>query len=168
MAMGPMLTLDPTTLFYFSLRGLDAKDEHAGLIKNWTTKIPRNAKPRSTCKATPSLSSTHGSTHSSHVPPSTRSALATVKTSRHGDGIQGFDRGLSDCDETKDAERDAAFNSAPKGKVRLTSSVSHHLLCGLLSYNLCHVTAPGEDRIPTKVHNPTNQMAPKAYKQQAA
>jgi|SRR5882762_1069940 hypothetical protein len=38
-----MLTLDPTTLFYFSLRHLDFKNNHAGLIQDWATKIPHNA-----------------------------------------------------------------------------------------------------------------------------
>ena len=128
-----MLTLDPTTLFYFSLRDLDDKNKHAGLIKDWATKIPRNAKPGDTrSKATPSL--TQGSTRSSHVPPSTRSALTMVKIGRHDDGIEIAEGGLSDLDETKGAERDAAIKSPPKGRQRISSSVSHHCLCDLLSY----------------------------------
>jgi hypothetical protein len=35
-----MLTLDTTTLFYFSLRDLDGKDKNTSLIKDWAKQIP--------------------------------------------------------------------------------------------------------------------------------
>jgi hypothetical protein len=123
-----MLTLDRTTLFYFSLRDLDEKNKHSGLIKDWATKIPRNAKPGSSTH-TPSL--THGSTRSSHAASSIRSALNTVKISNHDDGVEIAEGGLSDLDETIGNERDAAVKSPPKGKQRISSAVSHHLLYGL-------------------------------------
>jgi|SRR5882762_1931266 len=128
-----MLTLDPTTLFYFSLRDLNFKNNHAGLIQDWATKIPHNAKPGSThSKATPSL--TRGSTCSSHAPPSTRSALNTVKISDHDDSIK----------IAKGYERDAAIKSPPKGKQRITSSVSDQLLPRHSHLYLYHVTGPGK------------------------
>src|SRR5882724_3653580 len=58
-----MLTLDHTTLFYFSSRDLNA-DWHAQLVHDWVRKVPSNANLKSTCqKLTPPL--THGSTCSS-------------------------------------------------------------------------------------------------------
>ena len=161
-----MLTLDPTTLFYFSLRDLDFKNNHAGLIQDWATKIPRNAKPESTrSKATPSL--THGSTRSSHAPPSARSALNTVKIGEHDDSIKIAEGGLSDVDETKGDERDAAIKSPPKGTRRITSSVSDRILQRHSHLQLYHVTGPGKSRRLTTAH-PTTQTAHKAFEQQAA
>jgi hypothetical protein len=98
-----MLTLDLTTLFYLSLRDLDFKNNHAGLIRDWATEIPHNVKPGSThSKATPLF--THGSTRSSQAPPLTQSALNTVKISNHDDGIKITKGGLLDIDETKGYE----------------------------------------------------------------
>jgi len=82
---------------------LTYKNNHAGLIQDWATKIPHNTKPGSTCsKATPLL--THSSTCGSHAPPATWSALNTVKISDHDDGIKIAKGGLSDIDETKGYE----------------------------------------------------------------
>jgi hypothetical protein len=98
-----MLTLDPTTSFYFSLRDLNFKNNHAGLIQDWAATILHNAKLGSTrSKATPLL--THGSTWSSHAPPLTRSALNTIKISDHDDSIKIAEGSLLDIDETKGYE----------------------------------------------------------------
>jgi len=164
-----MLTLDRTTLFYFSLRDRDFKKNHEGLIQDWATKIPRNAKPGGThSKATPSL--TQGSTRSSHAPPSTQSAInaVAVKISNHDDSIKIAEGGLSDVDETKGNERDAAIKSPPKGKQRITSSVSYHSPFVVLTYILYHVTGPSKSRRLATAHHPTAQTAHKAFKQQAA
>jgi hypothetical protein len=157
-----MLTLDRTTLFYFSLRDLD---DHVGLVQDWVTKVPCNAKPGSThSKATPSL--TLGSTRSSHASPSTRSALNTVKISDHDNGIKIAKGGLLDVDETKGNERDATIKSPLKGKQRITSSVSD-LLPHHSHLQLYHVTGHGKSRRLATAH-PTTQTAHEAFKQQAA
>jgi hypothetical protein len=131
-AINMMLTLDTTTLFYFSLSDAAAKDKHSGLISEWAAKVPRNAKSsnkaisgRST--STPSLTTT-GVTHSSRAP-STRSALTNnVKISTQlddEDEVEILDNGgLSDKDETRGKEYEVAVQSPPKGKKRVTSSVS--------------------------------------------
>jgi hypothetical protein len=99
-----MLTLDRTTLFYFSLR--DDTANHEGLIEDWAAKVPHNARPgRSRSKATPSL--TCGSTRGSYAPPSTRSALNSITISDRDDGIKVVEGGLSDADETRGVEREA-------------------------------------------------------------
>jgi hypothetical protein len=127
--MQPMLTLDPTTLFYFSLRDDDC--DHEGFIQDWAARVPRNAKPgNSYRKSTPSL--TRGSTRGSRAPrsiqsgapPSTRSALNSVKISG---GIQVAEGGLPDADKTRGCERDAAIKSPMKGNKRVRSSVSYCL-----------------------------------------
>src|SRR5882762_4708630 len=129
-----MLTLDPTTLFYFSLMDLDGKDKNTGLIKDWAKQIPCNAKPGSThSKLTPSL--TQGSTHSSYAPPLTQSALNTVKISQLDDGIEITEGGLSDFDEIKGNEQDAVIKSPPKGKQRIMSSVYHAAFS--ITFTLC-------------------------------
>jgi hypothetical protein len=130
-----MLTLDWTTLFYFSLR--DDMANHEGLIEDWAAKVPRNAKPGSShSKATPSL--TCGSTRGSHAPLSTQSALNSVKISNRDDGIKVTEGGLSDSDKTKGVERDAAIKSPLKGKQRIRSSISYHILFVILTYVLYH------------------------------
>lgn len=114
-------------MFYYSLRdasSTNSKDRHAGLISNWASQIPHNAKPRSA--TTPSL--TLGSSHStSRAPMSTHSALTNnIKVSRRDDNfvIVDSDGGLSDRDETNGTEREVAIKSPPKGKQRVSSSVS--------------------------------------------
>jgi hypothetical protein len=165
-----MLTLNPTTLFYFSLRDLDGKDKNTGLIKDWAKQIPHNVKPGSThSKLTPSL--TQGSTRSSHAPPSTWSALNTVKISHLDDGIEITEGNLSDFDKIKGNEWDAAIKSPPKGKQRITSSVSYHLSCSLLNYiyamwqALVMVEDSPKHTIPQiKWHaKPTNDKLPKEW-----
>jgi len=86
-----------------------------------------------------------------------------VKIINHDDGIEIAEGSLSDFDETKGNERDAAIKSPPKGKQRISSSVSHRLSCSHIIYILYHVTGPGEGRRLTKAHHPTNQTARKAY-----
>jgi hypothetical protein len=123
-----MLTLDQTTLFYFSLRDASSisKDKHMAAIKDWAKKVPPTAKPtgvRST--STPSL--TNGFTGTSRSV-SSRSALTNqVKISRRDDdviSIADSEGALSDRDERKGPEREAAVKSPPKGNQRVTSAVS--------------------------------------------
>ena len=124
-----MLTLDQTTLFYFSLRDCSSgtKDRHVGSFEEWASKMLKGTKPASSHNyATPSL--TAGSTQPSHPPPSTQSALTNnVKISHYDDNGEVIDSGFPDLDKTKGSEREAAINSPLKGKCRISSSVSHQL-----------------------------------------
>ena len=77
---------------------------------------------------TPAL--TKGSSRSSQ-PVSSRSTLNCAITHQHDnvmiDNDLCNDGPLSDCDETKGPEREAAINSPVKGKRRATNSVSNML-----------------------------------------
>ena len=123
-----MLTLDRTTLFYYSLSNTTI---HEDRLNDWVKTVPK-FKRGSTRSVTPSL--TNGSTRtrtskaSSHV--STRSALNNVFIRQRDVDVADMangDGGLSDHDETKGPEREAAIKSPPKGKKRVTSSVSNKL-----------------------------------------
>lgn len=122
-----MLTLDQTTLFYFSLSDTYTnKDKPAARISDWASKIPHKPKAkRDDLYSTPSL--TTGSSRPSGRPLSTvRSALTNnVKITQPDDDIEVVEGGLSDRDETVGPEYDVAMKSPPKGGRRATSVVSH-------------------------------------------
>jgi hypothetical protein len=129
-----LLTLDQSTLFYWTLSDTSHKRKHASAIKDWALAVPATAKP--TLKAPSSLAK-------SDVPPLTsgtsRSSAPSVLTdnvkiiSHHSVKVKAelsptlslhIDGGLSDNDERRGEEREAAINSPPKGKKRVTSEVS--------------------------------------------
>jgi len=124
-----MLTLDETTLFYFSLYST-SKNNASGII-GWNSKVASfnpALKPKGTGAASSSKSSlitTKSSTHSTSKSVLNESVLITdqsdrgaIHTSEEGLG------GLQDEDETIGEERDLAITSPIKGKTRLTSTVA--------------------------------------------
>lgn len=129
-----MLTLDNTTLFYFSLSDKTVPEEkHTAAIQDWAKKLPKriggtSGGLRSVTSALTKSSATH--TSSSHSTRTSRSALNNGFIRRCGDDaveVIDVDGPLSDNDETKGPERDAAIKSPLKGKKRLSSSVSKSL-----------------------------------------
>lgn len=147
LAITNMLTLDETTLYYFFLsdNASKSKKDFSSGINSWAASVPSNSRPAS--KATTNVSQrsifknstssrsgsmlpplTHGSTRSS-----AHSVLTTdvkishdIKAEPQND-IEIAELGLSDEDETKGLERDAAIMSPPKGKKRINSSVGNIL-----------------------------------------
>jgi hypothetical protein len=144
-----MLTLDETTLYYFFLSDAIAngKDFSSG-INDWAASIPDNARPATASQpsilknnkrsrtsgsaALPPLT-VHGSTRSSAKSVLTDNVLILHKAAvpvkpkvKKQDALQVIERGLglSDDDDTQALEREAAVCSPPKGKKRVTSSVS--------------------------------------------
>jgi hypothetical protein len=131
-----MLTLDATTLFYYSLSDTyttNAKNTHSGLINDWAAKVPQFSKlPTSKSASTSSksqltLSQTTSSSRSS-CPPASRSALTNIVriSALDDDKVMVVDDedAFSERDETKGNKREAAINSPPKGSTRVTSTVS--------------------------------------------
>jgi hypothetical protein len=146
-----MLTLDETTLYYFflsdSASAMDSKEFSTG-INDWAASIPENSKPGSKANTSqPSIFKNRSASrrNGSVLPPltngSTRSSSNSVLTNNvlisHAEPIIRIkeepkknyhlgviDGGLSDEDETQGLEREAAVASPPKGKKRVTSSVS--------------------------------------------
>lgn len=137
-----MLTLDPTTLYYFNLSNgpvnacamaegwKDKLTQHGGKLSN------RNRSRSQTRATTPSLTSGTGTSRPTRPPSSVRSVLSNtnVRIRENGDGddfnsdIDG-DGIISKRDESKGAERDAAINSPHKAKGRATNAVSNVVLC---------------------------------------
>jgi hypothetical protein len=121
-----MLTLDQTTLFYFSLSDTaNAEDKQTCLIRDWATQIPHIAKPSSSSQSivsTPSL--TTDSSRASRPPVSTLTNNVRITSSQDADDIEFFTRGLSDRDETGGHGREVAAKSPPNGQRRVTNSVS--------------------------------------------
>jgi hypothetical protein len=129
-----MLTLDPSTLFYWNLSDPTKKVKYS--IESWAKSIPLNAKPPSrarshtttSSRAVPSL--TNASSHSTGTSVLTNAITITstaappVQIKPDPDFIEIHDGGLSDHDEISGRERDAAVFSPPKGKTRLNSEVS--------------------------------------------
>src|SRR5882724_9855205 len=116
-----MLMLDHTTLFYFSLRDLNA-DQHAQLVHDWVRKVPSNVNPKGTHrKSTPPL--THRSTRSSHAPQLTQSTFHAAHTRPHDHSVQFSEVGCSDINETGSDEQEPTIKSPPTGR-QMSSSVS--------------------------------------------
>ena len=125
-----MLTLDRTTLFYFSLmQTSDQKSQYGGLISSWAAEVnagrarsKASSKPRDV-RSIPSLTS--GTTRSTSTSVLTNRVAITSTDPGVVDGSDAESgHGWPDEDETKGVERDAAVNSPPKGKKRADSSVS--------------------------------------------
>ena len=142
-----LLTLDQSTLFYRTLSNFytgNNRDPSDG-IREWRLAVPkskpisqvansltRHARPRST---TPSVMSGAGRSSA----PSVLTGNVTIITECQPSGLAkvnpklasttGFNEngGLSDNDEIKGAEREAALASPLKGKRRITSKVHKFL-----------------------------------------
>jgi hypothetical protein len=137
-----MLTLDTTTLFYYLLSNATFSDEHStASIEDWAKDVPAAKVPAMKTLATkvlvkkaptsnPSVapSLTKGSTRTNSKSVSSRSALNNAFIRLRDDDLAEMtenEEPLSDRDETKGAEHEAAVKSPPKGKRRVTSSVSN-------------------------------------------
>jgi hypothetical protein len=147
------LTLDQSTLFYWTLSGLSGSKkrkyrEDLNNLSDWAAAVPSTAKPAS---HTTHITGTGGHSRSKSqagVPSlvtSTnqgRSSILTNNVKIVSRGVMGStkvkaepaqdsemiyiksDGGLSDNDEINGEERTFAVNSPPKGKKRVTSEVS--------------------------------------------
>jgi len=146
-----MLTLDETTLFYYSLGQSPlsrSTTKVSGLINNWAHEVEArrvSAKPGSKASIPNSASTLPPLTTASTKSSDKRSALSNeVAISTHSkraryvvsdsEEEQINIGGLSDQDETIGTEREAAVLSPPKGKQRVTSAVSLLLFCTMLVY----------------------------------
>jgi hypothetical protein len=122
-----MLTLDHTTLFYWTLSDTSkSKDKFAGIINDWASKVPQNSKPPSKARSKSNSiqsASTPSLTNASTVKTGRSALRQDVKITDHG--VHDDVDIISDLDETIGKERDAAKQSPDKGRQRVTSSVSH-------------------------------------------
>ena len=156
-----LLTLDETTLFYWTLSdlSLSKKRKHCETINDWAAGVPNNAAP--TLRGTPSCTTTTTACFKSGVPSLTtgtsrsRSSMPSVcthdvKNVSHRSVTLGevkakpgeliavmLDAGLLDNDEINGKEWLVAINSPPKGKRQVTSDVSLFGLCFDRYLNYC-------------------------------
>ena len=119
-----MLTLDPTTLFFWTISDPPPKKMKYS-VESWAKYIPSNAKPAS-CAPSQALTTASSRSATSSVLTSaiTISAHVPLKIKQEPDSVYTYDGGISDREETSGVERDAAHASPIKGKKRLTSEVS--------------------------------------------
>jgi hypothetical protein len=143
--MFPWLTLDESTLFYWTLSDASHKKrKHISAISEWALEIPAKS---TTSHASGSKSTTSGRSKTV-IPSLTHGTSASgrsyapsvlsddVKIISHPSSILVKVKnepapalsllnngGLSDNDEIKGEEREFAVNSPPKGKKRITSEV---------------------------------------------
>ena len=141
-----LLSLNDTTLHYFFLSDRpNVKDFSTG-INNWAAAIPDNANPGnkkvastsasrnsnklSNCSQVPSLTtatsrSSNASVLTKNIVISQNVAVKDNSLTEPHVTIEVAEIGLEDDDETRGIERDAALNSPPKGKNRISSAVSN-------------------------------------------
>jgi hypothetical protein len=148
-----MLTLDPITLFFHTLRE-QSQANNKGLhynVAGWVAKV-HNTRPRSDYGSSgPSLAGRSQTTKTSASASSKRSTLGAninVKIAAGNEELEG----LSDQDETFGIERDAAHSSPVKPpKVRATSAVSREELFGIISQDAgsrCYETRSSSSHKP--------------------
>ena len=150
-----MLTLDPTTLFYWTLSDPPPKKIKLSMVESWAKSIPPSTKPvtgPATVKTGKSSANHRSSTApaltsaSSHVTSSILTSAITITTQdpikiKQDPGqIYTYDGGLSDHKETVGIECEVAHASPIKGKRRLNSEVS--IFC-MNSCNSCLDSKPG-------------------------
>ena len=148
----PLLTLDESTLFYWTLSDSDAphKKRKLSAINKWASAISRTtAESMSMARAPKSSTSGHtktdivpsltsGTSHRTYAPSilsndvkiiSHQSSAAAKVKAEHVPALSIYNNGgLSENDETKGEEWEFAINSPPKGKKRITSEVFFFLL----------------------------------------
>jgi hypothetical protein len=141
--MFSLLMLNHSTLFYWTLSdGVHDKRKRGDEIKEWASAVPKG-KPTSRAansvtshaqSAIPSLTS--GASRSSapsiltadvKIISRSRFESLKVKPELASPIFVDNDGGLSDNDEVRGEEREAAITSPPKGKKRVTSEVSEPL-----------------------------------------
>ena len=142
--MFPFLTLDKSTLFYWTLSNASSKKQkHISAINEWTLAIPTNTSMKSTSQGPKSSSSCtkyniasliNGVSHSSassvlsnnvkiihqasNATKSKSKPVPDASLSIHWDG------GLLNNEEIRGNEWEVAINSPPKGKRHITSQVN--------------------------------------------
>jgi hypothetical protein len=140
--MNTLLTLDQSTLFYWTLSDSSKKRKHTDVIE-WAAGIPSNAKlthaashivAHSHTTASRSIPTLTAGTSRSSAPSVLTDSVkiishsmtdsAKIKTESAPEITIMSDGGLSDNDEINGEERLAAVNSPPKGRKRVTSEVS--------------------------------------------
>jgi hypothetical protein len=138
--MFSLLTLDQSTLFYWTLSDVPPKRGLA--INEWASAIPSRSKstlqgPKSTSSRTKSIPSLTGGASRSSAPSvltdnikvishhSSDRRVTKVKVEPQADliSLSGDEGGLSDSNELDGKEREVAINSPHKGKKRITSEV---------------------------------------------
>ena len=145
--MFPLLTLDESTLFYWTRSDASStKRKRSSVIKEWVSAVPTNCRTKSRSQVLNSTSSTAntdiplltcGTSDRSYAPSvlsnnikifshqSRASDIGKVKAEPQAVPALSIynDGGLSDNDEIKGEEQQVAINSPPKGKRQLTSKV---------------------------------------------
>jgi hypothetical protein len=131
--MFSLLTLDESTLFYWTLSDNNLNQKRSSAVNRWASAVPQakstSQVPRSTssCAKTDVPSLTIGSSARSAYT-STPSILSNnvkiIVKAEPAPAVSVYNNGgLSDNDEIKGEERDIAIKSPPKGKRRITSEV---------------------------------------------
>ena len=140
--MFSLLTLDQSTLFYWTLSDVPPKKGLA--INKWASAIPSRSRsmlqgPKSTSSCTRSIPSLTGSASHSSAPSiltdnikvishHSSDQVAKVESQANLPSFQvSDDGGLSDSNELNGKEREMAIKSPPKGKKRITSEVRSQL-----------------------------------------
>ena len=141
-----LLSLNETTLYYYFLSdrtSISTKEKFSTGINHWAATIPDNAQPGNlnkvasasalrfslsnrsgSCVQVPALTNATSRSSNASVLSSSIKISQNVVTGAHADKcIEVVELGLEDDDKTMCIEREAAFQSPPKGKTRVSSTV---------------------------------------------
>lgn len=127
--MFPLLTLDESTLFYWTLSDASHNNQkHFSAINKWASAITSTKStsqaPRSTSSRADIPSLTIGPSTRSYAPSILSDNVKIIVKADPAPELSIYNNGgLSDNDEIKGEERDFAIKSPPKGKRRITSEV---------------------------------------------
>jgi hypothetical protein len=141
--MFSLLTLDESTLFYWTLSDASRKKrKHISAINKWASAIPAKSTSQvsksTSSRAKSDIPSLTGGASSRSSAPSVLSDNIRIISHQSSDLVKVkaepalslyHDGGLSDHDEIRGEEREVAINSPPKGKRRITSEVKFSFLC---------------------------------------
>ena len=123
-----LLTLDPTTLFYWNISEIhNPLSQRRPSINEWASKITGDTRPpsmRTISSGIPALTHSKTTLSQPSVPTSKRSALSANVGIRQPDGDDDLVGGLSDHDETQGRERDELQRAPKKAGKRTTYNVS--------------------------------------------
>lgn len=146
-----MLTLDCSTLFYWNL----ASNHFAPSVDSWAKSIATNTKPPSQA---PSRAPSTTATTVTFTNASSRSESSRVKS--EPDAVDYG--GLSDHDEVRGLERDAAVMSPPKGKKRVHSEESSISSIQSYIYLIISYNRLSSSKLSQKLQRPPASPPPQA------
>lgn len=122
--MFSLLTLDDSTLFYYTLSDASQNNQKHLSINKWASAIKSTSMSQARSTSSRAKTKFPSLTIGSSAPSILSDNVKIMVKTEPGPAISTYNNGgLSDSDEIRGEERDFAINSPPKGKKRINSEV---------------------------------------------